>query len=445
MDKVLVVGGGISGKGATKLLKTFGFRTYLVDDKKSFKLGSLKQRLFDNLSMVVVSPGVELSHELVVEANKRGIEVVGELELAGRYLISDNIAITGTNGKTTTTLLTGHLLEGGDRVVRLGGNIGKALSTVVLDSTMLDITVIEVSSFQLETIRYFKPRVACLLNITEDHLNRHKTMENYIKSKFRIFENQEPYDKAILNLDDKVIMAQDLSLINAEKFYFSTSSKCKGCYVFEDKIYFNDGKDTKYVLDVQDIPLKGKHNLSNALAAILNAILIGEKIENIKERIKSFKGAKHRLEFVAEVNGVTFINDSKATNISSTLSAMHAMTEHFTLLLGGSDKGYEFDQLFLEHIPLLKNIIVFGETKQKILDAVARCEVSNVYETKSFNEAIKLGYELSEKNEVVLLSPACASFDMFSNFEERGDVFCKIVRNMQNRRIKVEKTKKEVH
>ena len=190
MEKILVIGKGISGKGASKLLKDLGFRTYVVDDKKKFGFSYLKQKLFDGLSMVVVSPGVELSHELVVEAKKRGIEVVGELEFASRYLVSDNIAITGTNGKTTTTSLVGHLLSGGQRTVRVAGNIGKALSTVVLDSTMLDITVIEVSSFQLETICYFKPKIACLLNISEDHLNRHKTMENYIKTKFRIFENQ---------------------------------------------------------------------------------------------------------------------------------------------------------------------------------------------------------------------------------------------------------------
>ena len=186
MDRILIVGGGISGKGANKLLKDLGFRTYLLDDKKVFRR-NLKEKLFDKLSMVIVSPGVSQEHEIVKEAKSRGIEVIGELELASRYLISDNIAITGTNGKTTTSLLTGHLLDGGNRDVRIAGNIGKALSTVVLDSTMLDITVIEVSSFQLETTVYFKPHIACLLNISPDHLNRHKTMENYIKTKMRIF------------------------------------------------------------------------------------------------------------------------------------------------------------------------------------------------------------------------------------------------------------------
>lgn len=430
MDRILIVGGGISGKGANKLLKDLGFRTYLLDDKKVFRR-NLKEKLFDKLSMVIVSPGVSQEHEIVKEAKSRGIEVIGELELASRYLISDNIAITGTNGKTTTSLLTGHLLDGGNRDVRIAGNIGKALSTVVLDSTMLDITVIEVSSFQLETTVYFKPHIACLLNISPDHLNRHKTMENYIKTKMRIFENQEPYDKAVLNLDDKIIMEQDLSCIKAEIYYFSLYNECKGCFVKDEKIYFCDGGQTKYVLDTSEIPLKGMHNISNALSAILCALLMGESIENIRSRIHNFKGAKHRLEYVAEVNGVTFINDSKATNISSTISAMNAMTEHFTLLLGGSDKGYEFDDLFVNKNPLLKNIVVFGETKQKLLDAISRNYVSNVYEANSFKDAVKLAFELSEQNEVVLLSPACASFDMFSGYEQRGDFFVKVVRELE--------------
>ena len=433
MEKILVIGKGISGKGASKLLKDLGFRTYVVDDKKKFGFSYLKQKLFDGLSMVVVSPGVELSHELVVEAKKRGIEVVGELEFASRYLVSDNIAITGTNGKTTTTSLVGHLLSGGQRTVRVAGNIGKALSTVVLDSTMLDITVIEVSSFQLETICYFKPKIACLLNISEDHLNRHKTMENYIKTKFRIFENQEPYDKAILNLDDPIIMGQDLTAIKSEVFFFSLKTECKGCYLKDGKIYFNDGNQTKFVMDESLIALKGKHNIANALAGILASILIGETIENICLRMPSFKGAKHRLEYVAEINGVTFINDSKATNISSTIVAMQAMTEHFSIILGGSDKGYEFDKLFEDKNPLLKNVIVLGETKQKILDSVGRQGVSNVYEVKSFKDAVNLAYELSESGETVLLSPACASFDMFTSYEQRGDVFCNIVRGLKDK------------
>lgn len=433
MEKILVIGKGISGKGASKLLKDLGFRTYVVDDKKKFGFSYLKQKLFDGLSMVVVSPGVELSHELVVEAKERGIEVVGELEFASRYLVSDNIAITGTNGKTTTTSLMGHLLCGGQRTVRVAGNIGKALSTVVLDSTMLDITVIEVSSFQLETICYFKPKIACLLNISEDHLNRHKTMENYIKTKFRIFENQEPYDKAILNLDDPIIMGQDLTAIKSEVFFFSLKTECKGCYLKDGKIYFNDGNQTKFVMDESLIALKGKHNIANALAGILASILIGETIETICLRMPSFKGAKHRLEYVAEINGVTFINDSKATNISSTIVAMQAMTEHFSIILGGSDKGYEFDKLFENKNPLLKNVIVLGETKQKILDSAGRQGVSNVYEVKSFKDAVNLAYELSESGETVLMSPACASFDMFTCYEQRGDVFCNIVRGLKDK------------
>lgn len=430
MDKVLIVGNGISGKAANKLLKKLKYRTFIVEDNDLAINRIEKLKLLDEVSLVVISPGVSIFSKLVDSAQKKGIEVVGELEFASRYLKGDNIAITGTNGKTTTTSLIGHLLSGGERNVNVGGNIGNALSTVVLSGTMSDITVIEVSSFQLESIKTFKPNIACLLNITPDHLNRHKTMENYINAKLRIFENQSEKDKAIFNLDDSTINSLDLSHVRAEKYYFSTKQCCKGCYFENGKIYFNDGKVDVFIMNSSEIPLRGEHNLSNALAAILCAMLANERPEKIRERMHNFKAVKHRLEYVAEKNGVTFINDSKATNISSSIVAMKAMTEHFTIILGGSDKGYEFDELFNEPMPLLKNIVVFGQTKQKIIAAAARKEVSNVYEAATLKQAVKLAYELSKSNETVLLSPACASFDMFKDYEERGRAFVRVVRGL---------------
>lgn len=428
--KALIVGAGISGKGANKLLKKLGFRTFLIDDKKPLDYISLGDRLLDGLSLVVLSPAVSLEHPIVVMAKNKGIEVVSELELASRYLSCPTIAITGTNGKTTTTTLVKELLDNEFEKVFVGGNIGVAVSSFALNTKPTHFSVLEVSSFQLESSLHFKPKIACLLNITPDHLNRHKTMDNYAESKFKIFENQSEKDYAVLNLDEDYLTYFDLNRLKSQVYYFSTKEKCRGCYVENDKIYFNDGKKDEFVMFVNQIPLRGEHNLSNVLAGLLCCILAGVEIGKLPEKVHNFKGVSHRLEYVTEINGITFINDSKSTNISSTIVAMKAMSEPTTVILGGSDKGFEFDELFTNVPVLIKNFVVIGQTKQKILDAGQRMGVANIFEAQTLKEAVELANNLSLSGETVLLSPACASFDMFQNYEQRGKCFIRIVREL---------------
>ncbi len=443
--KALIIGAGVSGKSANKMLKKLGYSTYLLDDKKKIRFAGLKDRLLSNLSLVVLSPGVELSHKLVVEAQTKNIEVVGELELGFRELKCKTIAITGTNGKTTTTTLVKELMLGEAENVYVGGNIGIPVTSFAMNTKPNDVAVLEVSSFQLETISTFHPHVACLLNITPDHLNRHKTMQNYINAKLRIFENQEPSDYAVINLDDPLLNTLDLSSIKSQIYYFSIKMPCKGCYLENGSIYFNNGQESFYIMQESDISLAGEHNLSNVLAGLLCAILSNAKINLLGAKVHNFKGVSHRLEYITEVNGVTYINDSKSTNISSTIVAMHAMKEPTTLILGGSDKGFEFDELFENVTENIKNFVLVGETKNKILKSAQKYGISNVYEASSFKDAVKLSESLAERGEIVLLSPACASFDMFKNYEQRGKVFASLVREIEkseSRKVSSKKRKK---
>lgn len=442
MKKALILGAGESGRNANKLLKKLGYSTFIIDEKKKIRFDILRDRLFESLSLVIVSPGVSLDHELIKLAKKRGIEVIGELELGARNLVSHYIAITGTNGKTTTTTLTKELLENKNCKTFAGGNIGVAVCSFAQSVRPIDNVVLEVSSFQLESIDTFKPHVATILNITPDHLNRHKTMENYINAKLRIFENQTDKDYAVINLDDPILKSIDFSFVKSQIYYFSTKIPCKGCFVYDGCIYFNNGISSTFVMKTSAVPLAGEHNLSNVLAALTSAILSGVEISELQAKVMAFKGVSHRLEFISEIKGVSYINDSKSTNISSTIVAMKAMSSETTLILGGSDKGFMFDELFENLSPLIKNIIVLGQTKEKLLACARKYSVDNVYEANSFKEAVYLASSLAENGENVLLSPACASFDMFLNYEQRGRAFAKIVREIEKSESRIVKGKK---
>ncbi len=444
--KAVIIGNGTSGKGAVKLLKKLRFDVFCVCENKTKISERLKEKLLQNLDILVLSPGVSIQNPFVQEAKKRNVEVASELEIGSRMLACNFIAITGTNGKTTTVSLVEKLIEDKNVKTFVGGNIGIAVSSFAHETQKNDRVVLEVSSFQMEATKYFRPKVATILNISKDHLNRHSNMENYINEKLKIFRNQTSKDFTVINLDDKILCEQDLSFINSQIFYFSTKNECKGCYCKNGCIYFNDGFETKKIMNTSDVLIQGEHNLSNVLAGICSAILFGAKIEKLAERVKNFKGISHRLEYVSEIGGVKFINDSKATNISSTIVAMNAMKEPTTLILGGSDKGFDYDELF-ENVPSqIVNFVVLGETKEKILQSAKKFNVENVYSAKTFKEAVMLAFELSHENQTVLLSPASASFDMFSSFEERGRFFIKIVREiarLENRKIRNQKNKKE--
>ena len=429
MLKALVVGYQKSGKSAKKLLKKMGYRVVVIEKDNSEKYYKLRDRLFLGLSLIVVSPGINPDSEIIVEAKKRNIPVIGEFELGTNQIFGEQIAITGTNGKTS---LTYEIFKNTYHSF-IGGNIGIPVSSFALKTKNKDKSILEVSSFQLETTYKFKPHIAVILNIALDHLNYHKTMENYVKSKLKIFKNQDEKDFLILNLDDKFLMSQDFSSCKAQVYYFSTKQKCKGCYEKEGNIYFYDGNTETFIMKTSDICLIGKHNVENVLSAILSGILSDITPEKIAESVHNFRGLEHRLEYVTKIENVSFINDSKGTNISSTIVAMNAMSEPTTLILGGSDKGYEFNELFVSMPKTIKNIIAIGETKNNILKASRKYKKCFNYSAISLKDAVLLAYKLTKvKGGIVLLSPACASFDMFSGYEERGRVFKKCVKRLKS-------------
>ena len=427
--KVLVVGKGVSGTGAGELLKKNGFKVKfacerVINAKSLTKL--MLDRLLDDLSFIVVSPGVSPSAPLLKEAKKRKIKITSELELASRFAHGDVIAVTGTNGKTTTVSLINFLLQSQPRKVFLGGNIGIAYSSFAGKTAENDITVLECSSFQLRGVEKFRPHIACILNITPDHLNYHKTLRNYISCKKKIAKKQTENDFLLLNADDNGVMS-NIPKTKATIYYFSTKKKVFGCYVKSNCIYFNDNLKEKKLASLKGVKLVGEHNKSNIVCACL-AVYLQTKTTDSLNSLAQFQGVSHRIEFVKKAGGVNFYDDSKATNIDSTLASTKSFDAPINLILGGSDKGYKFDKLFQNLPKNVKFIAVCGETKNAILTSAKKFGFESV--TKAFadlKQSIYACKEHAKVGEIVLLSPACASFDAFSSYKERGEFFKKIV------------------
>lgn len=432
--KVLILGCGISGRSASDYLRKQGYETIFAEKEllsENFNLTEKKlDRLFSSLSFIAISPGISKNTPLVRFAKKRKIKVVGELELGTRKMKSDIIAVTGTNGKTTTVSLIYFLLKSSNKKSFIGGNIGIPVTSFSQRTTKNDIVVLECSSFQLETVTKFKPHIACILNITEDHLNRHKTMKTYIREKYKIAKNLSENDYLLLNSDSEILM-NNPPKTKAKIMYFSTRKKVIGCYVKRGSIYFNDNHSEKKLSSLKGVKLVGEHNLSNILCACL-VVYLETKNEKLIQAITEFQGVEHRIEYVKTISGVSFYNDSKATNIDSTLVAIASFKQKINLMLGGSDKGYDFDKIFEKLSKKVQNIAVFGETKQKILKSAEKFNFKNIYSCETMKEATRLCFKLASAGDVVLLSPACASFDQFSCYEERGNIFKKIVREIDN-------------
>ncbi len=429
MKRVLILGFGISAISAYDYLLKKGYAPEFANNKyleKDINInGDDLDRLFCGLSFIVVSPGISLDINLIKEAKIRKIKIVGEFELGASEIESKIIAITGTNGKTTTTSLIYHLLKDYDKKSYIGGNIGLPVTKFSADTKSDDVVVLECSSFQLETVYKFKAKIGIILNVTPDHLNRHKTMKKYFNCKLKITKNQDENDFLILNADSEFLM-KNLPKTKAKILFFSTQKKVNGCYIKRGNIYYNiEGREEK-LINIKNIKLVGEHNLSNVLAACLAVKIITANNQLIKG-VSSFCGVSHRLEFVTAINGVQFFNDSKATNIDSTLVACKSFKNGVNLILGGSDKGYDFDKLFANLPKNIKNIAIFGQTKQKIAFSAKKYKYKNFKIFDTLSDATKYCFSVSNIGEVVLLSPACASFDCFSNFEERGNVFKKIV------------------
>ena len=436
--KVLLVGLAKTGVSTIKKLDKLGASIVVTDIKPKEKLEDILSQLnglnnveyilgshpedISDIDLTIVSPGVPLDLPFIEKLKESNVKIIGEVELA--YTLSNNpifVGITGTNGKTTTTSLVGEIFKEANRDTYIVGNIGNPVIDTVDYTDKNSVLVTELSSFQLESIDTFRPKVSSILNITEDHLNRHHTMENYINAKARIFENQEKSDFSILNYDDSIVRSLNKNN-NASILYFSRKEKVdQGVYLDENNniVISIDGKQIT-VLNRNELSLPGDHNLENAMAAILMTYVVGVDLEVIKQVLTTFKGVEHRLEFVTNKNGIMFVNDSKGTNPDSTIKAIGSYERPIILIAGGMDKHSDFTDMMKCATKNVKELVLLGETADKI-EASARKEgLENITKVKNMEEAVKKAYELAEDGDVVLLSPGCASWDMYPNFEARG-------------------------
>ena len=430
--KAMIIGSGLTGLSLSDYFAKHRIDYFFAKqsdiDLKIFDENYLN-KILAGVDICLISPGVNPQNELIFQIKKRKIALFSELEYAASLMKNDIIAVTGTNGKTTTVSLINYIFSHLEDGCLFGGNIGIPAISLVDKIKGKEKVVLECSSFQLETCKKFAPHIAVILNITEDHMNRHKTMKAYIRCKYKITKNQKKSDYLILNADDNVLK-NNPPKSRAQIFYFSIKQKVRGCYVKNKSIYFNNGETEVRLLPLSKIKLIGEHNLSNVLASVLAIYLETRNIE-ILNYVSGFTGVPHRIEFVRRLNDVDFYNDSKATNIASVIVALKSFKSNINLILGGSDKGYEFDELFKTISDNVKNIAVIGETRNKIMAAANRQNFKNIFICDNLEEATKKLYKLSKKGDIILLSPACASFDQFSNYEMRGNCFKKIVNSLK--------------
>ncbi|PYX30730.1 MAG: UDP-N-acetylmuramoyl-L-alanine--D-glutamate ligase [Acidobacteria bacterium] len=441
--RVLVVGLGKSGVASALFLKAHGARVTVSDTKSGDELrneipvlldhgitvetGGHGERTFRGQDLIVVSPGVPVDAAQLVQAWALGESVIGEIELAAQFLPGPIVAITGSNGKTTTTTLTGEILSAGGLPTLVGGNIGTPAISLAERAKPETVIVLEVSSFQLETIQTFRPTVAVVLNVTPDHLDRHRTLNAYVNAKARIFENQQPRDFAVLNMDDPTCVAMG-PRTRAQVFWFSRQKEVAlGACVRDGMIVFRDGTGEREVLPVADIPLKGLHNLENVLAAVCAGALMGCAPEKIQQAVREFKAVEHRLEFVVTIRGVDYYNDSKATNVDATIKALESFPANIHLILGGKDKGSDYTALNELLQKRAKRVYTIGAAAEKIESQIKGVEVVHA---ETLENALRKANAVAQAGDVVLLAPACASFDQFKNYEQRGQVFKEIVRGL---------------
>ena len=443
--RVLVVGLGRSGAASAVFLQEHGARVTVSDAKSEVQLqsevaalldrgisletGHHGERTFRDQDLIVVSPGVPSDQPSLQHARSLGIPVIGEVELASRFLQGKVLAITGSNGKTTTTTLVGEILSKSGMKTLVGGNIGTPVISLAGKSSADSFAVLEISSFQLETIEQFCPWIAGILNITPDHLDRHHTLQAYIDAKARIFENQSASDFGVLNADDSTSAALN-SKIKGKLYLFSRRNPVEnGAFLKGDQIIFRDnfrdpGKE-QVVLRRSDIQLKGEHNIENVLAAVVMAMLAGCTAEQVRQAVSEFRAVEHRLEFVTTINGVSFYNDSKATNVDATVKALESFPGNIHIILGGKDKGSDYTEL----VPLLrartKRAYLIGAAAEKISSQILGA--TEITYSGTLQRAVRQAFDSAKPGDVVVLAPACASFDQFENYEQRGRVFKDLV------------------
>lgn len=445
--KVLVIGMARSGIAVSGLLCRHGAKV-IINDRKTeaelgtaldelrgldmqFRLGEDPIGLLEGADVVVISPGVPIKAPVVQCARARGIPVIGEIEVAYRLSRGSILAVTGTNGKTTTTTLVSEICRNAGKRVHVVGNIGYPFAAAADATQPDDIIACELSSFQLESIDRFRPAISAVLNISEDHMNRHGTIDEYIKMKMRIFENQRADDVCVLNYDDPTTRAMADKMM-ARPVFFSRRAQVEGAYVKDGSIVFGL-EFPRTICRVDEVRIPGPHNLENALAAVAMTICAGIPADVIRRTLMSFEGVEHRIEFVRELDGIRYINDSKATNVDSTLKAIETMNRPTIIILGGSDKKADYApmaKLMVERDAIV-GAVVLGETRDAIAAAMDRAGFTDYRKADSLEAAVTLARSMAAEGGSVLLSPACASFDMFSCFEERGEIFKQIVNGLE--------------
>lgn len=448
-DRVSILGAGESGVGAALLAQKMGHEVFVSDlgakapdgvkelaaagiDYETGKHDKVKILASDT---IVKSPGIPDTAPLVVEARAKGIPVISEIEFGGRYTSAKKVAITGTNGKTTTATLTHHVLQSCGMQSVLAGNVGTSFARMVASGQEPDVYVLEVSSFQLDGMFDFKADVAILLNITPDHLDRYNNkFSEYVASKFRIIRNQGPQDHFITSADDPVIQ-DELKNHDMAMNYWPVSTQQsltdlgnRGAGITDNLLHINTLNEP-FTMKIQELALQGKHNLFNSMAAGVTARLFELRKELVRDSLTNFENIEHRLEFVTKVHGITFINDSKATNINSTWYALESIDKPVIWIAGGVDKGNDYSELYELVDDKVKALICLGTDNAKLKKAFAG-RIDTILDAESANEAVQLAYDLGLKGDTVLLSPACASFDLFSNYEDRGHQFKAAVRSL---------------
>lgn len=414
--KILILGKGKTGISTAEFLKSQNSITTIVDEAEDGPFINIDPNNFD---MIIHSPGISRQHPFLIKCDDLGIKVTNEIELAYNYVSKPIIGVTGTNGKTTIVNLIDYILKGCNKKSSLVGNVGNPFINAVYDD--IDVFVLELSSYQLETISSFKPHIAIISNLTPDHLERHKSMENYLSIKTNIYRNMGNNDFLILNYDDQNLKKLETCIMNT--YFFSLEEKVQGIYLENESIILNINKPIE-LMKVSDLKIIGKHNIENTMAAILAVYLYGCAIECIVEGAKNFKGVEHRLEFVNEINGVSYYNDSKATNPEASIIAIKSFADkNLFVIIGGSEKEVSYYELCKIIVYYNVYAILQGGTRHEIGKILDELKYSRYVKLENLKEAVDFAKNNVKNGDVVLLSPACASFDQFVNFEHRGEVF----------------------
>lgn len=436
--KILIYGMGLSGRGVAKLLKDKSESLLLYDANVNFDMsgliremdlkgasyitGNLKKKYLEGVETLILSPGVSINAPDIKMAREAGIKILGEVEIAFETSKGKLIAITGTNGKTTTTALTGEIMKAAFSDVYVVGNIGNSYASVSALTREETVTVAEISSFQLESISEFHPVISAVLNLTPDHLDRHGTFENYAMCKMEIARNQTSSEICVINYDDEYLrsLAED---ITPKKLYFSMNPLPEGVYLKGDDIVYNDGSKETFVINRYDMNLVGDHNVRNVCAAVGISVSMGVDIEVIANTVRNFKAVEHRIEYTCERKGVKYYNDSKGTNTDAAAKAVAAMSSPTVLIAGGYDKGADFTDWINGFDGHIKAMVLIGQTAEQIRETAIACGFTNIYIAKDLKMAVDVCAKIANPGENVLLSPACASWGQFKNYEERGRLF----------------------